>query len=514
MKSVYFLLTTFSLCAFGGIVIPVTVPDGDHRTMEEDFPLSLYVDYGPHEPINHPTIVETSLPMIEILQRNGAYGHIDANETQLPYAPGSVDDDLLAALDFDHDGDGIYWYVDGSRNVFYKNTAQGIERTWRLWGHFAFSEIATTPDSDYVWVYDACRGDLLRLHKRFPWCFTRYDFDRPMEINGLAVDETSVYVVDTSLGDNVIYQFEMGHFSLDFVSSWQVLGFENDLITDIDLMPDDSILIATTHPDLSLVLVEDKHKERVSPIENAAELALVELISLPEDVKQPSGIWRSAQGQWFLTTDQAEVFELDEDFQSVGQFDVDYQNVQCNQGCTEGISGDDANVYVLTDEGYVARYERDMDTYQYREEFDVAYPGNDGETLSFSGLTHRADSNSFFLLSDGAEDQEDILLEVDAAFNELSRRTLSYQGEVEGSIFDYDAAGVQYYDGKIYALSYAYKDLLEISLDGEIQRTFGIDPTILREPSGLFIQDDRVYVVGDHENNEPTPPVAVFALPQ
>ena len=513
MKFFYLLLGTFSLCAFGGIIIPVTVPDGDHRTMEEDFPLSLHVDYGPHDPINHPTSVAINLPMIEVLQRNKAYGGINASESLLPYTPLTADDDLLEALDFDHDGEGIYWYVDGSRNVFYQDTARGLEWEWRLWGHFTLSEIATSPDSNYVWVYDACRGDLLRLHKLFPWCYTRFKFDRPMEITGLAMDETSVYVLDRASGAHVIYQFEMGNYSLDYVSSWQVLGFEDDLITDLSVgLPDDSILIATTNPDLSLVLIEDKNKERISPIENTAELAVVDLITLPEDIRQPSGIWQNAQGHWFLTTDQAEVFELDEDFQGVGQFDVNFQNVECNQGCTEAISGANTDLYVLTDLGYVARY--DMDTYQYQQEFDVAYAGSDGDVLSFSGLTHRPDTNSFYLLSDGDDDQEDFLLEVDTAFNELSRRSLSYQGDVEGSIFDYDTAGVQYYNGKIYALSYLYNDLLEISLDGEILRTFGIDPTVLREPADMFIRDDRIYMVGDHENSEPTPPVAVFALPQ
>ncbi len=96
----------------------------------------------------------------------------------------------------------------------------------------------------------------------------------------------------------------------------------------------------------------------------------------------------------------------------------------------------------------------------------------------------------------------------------MSRRTLTYQGDVVGSLFDYDGAGVQLYNGKIYVLSDLYNDLLEISLEGDVLRTFGIDPAVLREPTDLFIHDDLVYVVGDHENDEPTPSLTVFALPQ
>lgn len=514
MKFTYLLLLTFSLCGFAGIAISVEVPDVEHRTMQEDFPLSALVDYGPHTPITHPTSVDINLPMIEVLQRNASYGAIDASESHLPYAPSEVGNDLLGALDFDHDGEGIYWYVDGSRNIYYKDTETGVEWDWPLWGHVALSEIATTADSAFVWVYDACRGDLLRLHKLFPWCYTRFQFDRPMEITGLTADETSVYLVNAASGKHVIYQFEKGNTSLDYMASWEVLGFEDNLVTDISLAPDGSILIATTHPELSLVLIEDKDKELESPIENTAELEVVDLITLPEGIKQPSGIWRNAQGHWFFTTDQAEVIELDANYQSVRQFDATFESIQCNQGCTEAISGTDTDLYVLTDFGYIARYEREANGYQYRQEFNVGFTDNNGEALAFSGLTRRPDTDSFYLLSDGVDDQEDFLIEMDSSFNELSRQPLSYQGEVEDSIFNYDAAGVQYYNGKIYALSYLYNDLLEISLDGEILRTFAIDPSLLREPSDLFIVDDRIYMIGDHENSEPTPPLTVFALPQ
>lgn len=514
MKFAYFLLGTISLSTFAGIIVPVKVPQGEHRTMAEDFPLSLHVDYGSHDRIDHPTSVAVNFPLIEVLQRHQAYGAIDASESQLPYSPLDINNHLLGALDFNHDGNGAYWYVDGSRTIYFLNTQNGIARNWQLWGHFNFSEIATSPDSDYVWAYDACRGDLLRIPKLSPWCFTRFKFDRPMDITGLTVDETSVYVLDIALGSHVIYQFEIGNLALDYVSSWEVLGFDDDLITDLSLVPDGSFLIATTDPELSLVLIEDKEKELVSPIDNTDELAVLDQINFPQNVTQPSGIWRDSQGHWFFTTDQAEVFELDESFQNIGQFDAQFESVACNQGCTEAITGKDNDLFVLTDFGFVARYERGADSYQYRQEFELNYKGRDGEPLTFSGLTHRPDTNTFFLMSDGEDDQEDFLLEVDENFIEISRHSLSYQGQVEGSIYNYDAAGIQYYNGKIYALSYAYNDLLEISLEGEILRTFGVDRELLREPSDMFIWNDLIYMVGDHENNEPTPPMIVFTLPQ
>ncbi len=514
MKMFFFLYNAFAFCSFAGIVIPVIVPDGEHRTMAEDFPISLYVDYGDHDPITQPTSVVVNLPDVEVLQHTLAYGAIDTSASHLPYAPLAADPDLLAALDFDHDGDGLFWYVDGGRTLFYEDRNTGAKGRRQVWGHVELTEIATPAGSDDLWVYDACRGDLLRLNKRFPWCYTRFRFSRPMEISGLAVDDSSVYLVDTALGRQVIYQFEIGRYALDYAASWQVLGFENALITDLALVPDGGFLIATTDPELGLVLIEDKLSEAPSPIENTAELVVVAQQPLPAEIKQPSGLWRNAAGHWFMTTDQAEVFELDGDFQSLERFDVNYQSIQCNQGCTEAVSGRDGDLYVLTDLGYVARYQTSSQGYQYREEFDIAYPDGAGGWLPFSGLTYRAETDTFFLISDGGAEQADVLLEVDSVFNALSRRTLTYQGDVVGSLFDYDAAGVQLYNGKIYVLSDLYNDLLEISLEGEVLRTFGIDPAVLREPTDLFIHDDLVYVVGDHENDEPTPPLTVFALPQ
>ncbi|CAM2010179.1 hypothetical protein [Acanthopleuribacter pedis] len=515
MKPVCLLLVTCSLCAFGGVVVPVAVPDVAHKTMEEDFPLSLYVDYGSHEPVFHPTSVSVNLPMIEVLQHRRAYGAVDAGETLLPYAPLPADARMLGALDIDHDGEGVYWMVDGGPRVFFRDTERGIERQWRLWGHLNLSEIATSPGSDKVWAYDACRGHLLLFDKRMPWCFTRYQFDRPMDITGLVVDENELYLLDSSEDGQVIFQFEIGRFSLEYQQSWRVLGFEDVLITDLALVPEGGFLIATTDPELSLVLIEDKQTEPESPIAHAGELAVVDQIALPEDVKQPSGLYRDALGRWFISTDQAEIFELDAGFGSVGRFEVTYENVACNQGCTEAVSGTGDSLHILTDEGYVARYQRDGTGFQYREEFSTAYQGSSGEDLVFSGLSYRPDTQTFYLLSDAPDaDQADMLLEVDASFNELSRKTLSYSGELSGSLFEYDAAGVQYHNGKIYALSDLYNTLLEINLDGEIQRAFAIDREVLREPSDLFIHEGLIYMVGDHENEEPTPPVTVFALPQ
>lgn len=514
MKFVLFLVHALSLSIFAGIVIPVNVPDGDHRTMVEDFPIALYVDYGSHDRIDLPTSVAVNLPSIEVLQHNQVYGAIDTSESHLPYAPLTANPDFLTALDFDHAGDDLYWYVDGGRTLFYEDRASGVKGRRQVWGHVELTEIASVAGSDDLWVYDACRGDLLRLNKRFPWCYTRFRFSRPMEISGLVVADGSVYVVDSALGSQVIFQFEIGRYALDYVASWQVLGFEDALITDLATVPDGGFLIATTDPELSLVLIEDKHAERESPVENTAELVVVAQQTLPAEIKQPSGLWRNDAGHWFMTTDQAEVFELDADLAPVTRFEVDYESVQCNQGCTEAVSARDGDLYVVTDLGYVARYEASSQGYQYREEFDITYSDGAGGWLPFSGLTYRAETDTFFLISDGGEDQADVLLEVDSLFNELSRRTLTHQGEVVGSLFDYDAAGVQLYNGKIYALSDLYNDLLEISLEGEVLRTFGIDPAVMREPADLFIHDDRVYVVGDHENDEPTPPLTVFALPQ
>lgn len=61
-------------------------------------------------------------------------------------------------------------------------------------------------------------------------------------------------------------------------------------------------------------------------------------------------------------------------------------------------------------------------------------------------------------------------------------------------------------------LSEKYTKVIQINLVGEIIAVFYLDYEDVTDPSDLAIRNGQVYILGDHENEEPVPPVSVFNI--
>ncbi len=51
-----------------------------------------------------------------------------------------------------------------------------------------------------------------------------------------------------------------------------------------------------------------------------------------------------------------------------------------------------------------------------------------------------------------------------------------------------------------------------MDLTGEIIASYDIDNEIVTEPSDFVFRDEHIYIIGDHENDDLVPPVAIFTL--
>lgn len=61
-------------------------------------------------------------------------------------------------------------------------------------------------------------------------------------------------------------------------------------------------------------------------------------------------------------------------------------------------------------------------------------------------------------------------------------------------------------------MSEQYSTVFTMTPEGVVTEAYGLAD--VEEPSGLTVYDGSIWVVLDHEDSEPAPPVARFPLPQ
>jgi len=110
------------------------------------------------------------------------------------------------------------------------------------------------------------------------------------------------------------------------------------------------------------------------------------------------------------------------------------------------------------------------------------------------------------------EEAIDELIILNADFTLKERYDITYPGEAEGSIYEYDAQGVQYHQGNVYVLSEKFTKLIKLNLVGEIVAVYDPDYEYVSDPSDIALKNGQVYVFGDHQNDEPVPPLSVFDI--
>ena len=483
--------------------------------MVEDFPLAMYVTYPEGEQVvSAITSIDVNWPMFDIHQSGLEYGFIDGDSDELFYH--SVDNysiDAANAIDLERQED-VLWYVQSDGNLYQYNRATDEEQVFEILADAQFTEVAIdeTGQAD-IWLYDQANHQLVH-----------FDADQQqnniialldnLAVNGLAISEDNFLILakENELGVVLHYQVE-GH-ALEHQGSWYLEGFGAAEFNDIGLMPDGRIAVSTTDKEHNIFLVMDKSKLiGAGPIEDSFELVLSMQHPLEDDIKQPSGLWSLQDSSWMMVTDQAEMFALDESFTITEKVNIEFDSINCNQGCTEAIVGGIDEFFVLTDSSLVGQFNKQDSNYSLTQEHQINVENEAGESYRYSGLGKDEISGEYYLVPDqGGDDQQDVLIVLNADFSLKEKHPITFNGEPEGSIFEYDAQGVQYVDGHVYVLSEKYTKLIKFNLVGEILAVYDLSEEDVADPSDFAIRDGEVFILGDHENDEVVPPVSQFTI--
>ena len=491
------------------------VEPAENAVLVEDFPLSLYVTHqSGASDLSGVTSIDVNWPEFDVYQAGIEVGAIDGGSEELFYQRKEASNKLpLNAADIERVED-VYWYVSADNKVTRYNAADDTTDTFELDAGSRFTEVASSEETgSKIWLYDANKHQLIKFDTQNNRS-DKYQLSQQLEVQGLALGEGSLLLLSRVGNEQLVAQYQLWTNAIQHQSSWVLEGFEGIDFNDVLLMPDGRMALSSSDPKHNIVLVTDKSEMNgEGPVADSGELELFQQIALAEEIQQPSGLSRTDAGNWLLLTDQAEVFELDSDFALLNRIPLEFDTITCGQGCTEAIVAVGDGFYVMTDAGIVAEFQLQGDGYRLRQEYVIESPASDGKAYEYSGLAYDDSTGNFFVVtnSDDAE-EEDLLLQLNGDFTLLSSHTISYPGEAEGSIFQFDAQGVFYEQGSVYVLSEVFTKVLQLNLEGEIGSVYELDNEDVAEPSDIVLHDGLVYITGDHENDEPVPPISVFEL--
>lgn len=484
-------------------------------SMVEDFPLAIYVTYPEGEkPVEAITSIDVNWPKVDIHQASTEYGFIDGDSAELFYHSTVQDsNDAMNATDLERQQDKL-WFVASDNTLNQYDRAADQSTAWTLGDDAVFTELAIDEEgNEHIWLYNQAEHQLTHFNSVTEQS-TSYSLTNDIAVNGIAISEDNFLLLAAADGQAMVMHYLVDGNTLTHTNSWYLEGFGTSEFNDIGLMPDGRIAVATTDAKENIFLVMDKSELiGAGPIEDTGELALAKQYPLSAEIVQPSGIWSMHDGSWMIITDQAEMFTLDSEFNTQARVKIEFDSINCNQGCTEAIVGGVDEFFALTDNGLVGQFNQDNGSYQLTQEHQITVSNDEGDSYRYSGLGKNEASGEYFLVPDqGGEDDKDVLIILNSDFTLKEKHVITFPDEVDGSIFEYDAQGVQYDAGYVYVLSEKYTKVIKINLSGEIIAVFDLDNADVSDPSDLAIRDGQIYILGDHENEEPVPPVSVFDI--
>ncbi|MEM7601426.1 MAG: hypothetical protein AAF357_08420 [Verrucomicrobiota bacterium] len=225
---------------------------------------------------------------------------------------------------------------------------------------------------------------------------------------------------------------------------------------------------------------------------------------LPAAVMQPSGIDSDAAGErFFIVTDQAEIIELDQDFERVIPSVIMSQApLLLRQGTIESNDFYDSQLYVSGDLGEVEIWSKEEETWIQSGEVEIAGAGP--TEIGSEGLAIHPGTREIYM----GDDTGLHVLDKNGTY----RKSLVLTGEAKPNreASEYIIAGLDFHDGLLYVLTEFHSAILAVDIEtGEIVEAFALDG--FTEGFGLAVTDNAFYVVVDHEINEPSPGVKVIA---
>lgn len=492
-----------------------TLPEAD-AVLVEDFPIALYITYPENQRVvDSITSIDVNWPQLDIHQANKEYGFIDGTSEELfYYAQGQNNDAIDSALDIERQ-DEILWFVSGDDKVAQLNRENEELVSWQVYENAEFSEVTIDKNNAAsMWLYDLSHHQLVNFNHESEQSLAIYMLDSRITLQGIKTVENTLLMLAQLNNDTLVLNYQVNGHELEYNTAWTLEGFGDAQFNDITLMPDDTIVVSTSSLAENIIFVGDKRELLGNgPIEDHGELALLAQTPLDNEIAQPSGLWSMYDGSWLIVTDQAEMYALNHDFEVQEKVNIEFDSIQCNQGCTEAIVGDVDEFFALTDRNIIGQFNRENGSYRLTQEFLVNVTNEEGDAYSYSGMGKNEQSGEYFLITDQAgANQVDELIILHHDFTVKERHEITYPYETDGSIFEFDAQGVQYAEGNVYVLSEKFTKFIKLSVTGEILAVYDIDPEHVSTPSDFAIRDGKIYVIGDHENDEPLPPVSIFEI--
>jgi len=483
------------------------------NAMIEDFPLAEYVTLDGEMPFSNITSIDINWPEFHIQQSGIELGFVDGESDELFYhSLSEVSSGVVNASDFDKQASNT-WIVSGDNTLALVNDAGTIN--YELDAGSEFTEVTVSDDAPQtIWTFDIANNAIYvfdQATETYQWL----SIEGNMNITGISANEDNFLVLADDAQGTVVSHYSIDGIELEYNSSWYIEGFEQEpVFNDISLMPDGRVAVSTTDTQNNLFLLLDAAAlTGAGPIEDSAELELVNTIELPEEIQQPSGLWSMADNSWIIVTDQAEVAELDENFNLISIQDLSFDSLTTNQGSTEAVVGGDGEFWALTEKGLVGHFVKGADGFSLNTEYNIDITDEDGESYEYSGLAYNDVDDQFYLIPNSVDEHvDDEIFVLDSSFKLISRTAIFSQEETEGSTNEYDAQGLLYENGELLVLSEQFTKVLRVSLSGEILDVFELDRDDVFDPSELAMRDDQLYIIGDHENGDPVPPVAIFSI--
>lgn len=252
-----------------------------------------------------------------------------------------------------------------------------------------------------------------------------------------------------------------------------------------------------------------QNDEEINPDPNAgpAQLASVlvpeSTIELPDSIKQPSGIaYDPMSDSIVLNTDQAEFYALAPDLSAIRySFDVP----GFSQGAVEDVQvvgpGD---ALVVAESGDMVPFTFDGTTWSPGPLVTAV-----AVDVEVSAIGHDPVSDELIYIAGTGPEKELIVTTRSGEF--VERRKIDTQAIGIDNLDEYTVAGISYSEGVFYVLSEQYSRVFTMTPAGIVTGAYGLSDAV--EPTGITVHDNLLWVVFDHEDSAPTPPMARYLLP-
>ncbi|MDK1313202.1 hypothetical protein [Pseudoalteromonas ardens] len=494
--------------------LALTAPQAG-RELVEDFPVSEYLDYAPGaQPLTNLTSLDINGPDLHTFQQGIEVGTIDVSASPRVYQPLALRltalDDIVATEQYEDE----LWYVTGTNEIFQRSLTSDETTSWRLETSLTITELGLdSDDNSDIWGYDANAHQVIRFKPEDEQLLL-YPLSDNMTIQGVSYLEQQLWILASESGQPVVMQFDVSDEQVTQRNGWHVTGFGQAEMTDLTILSGEQVVITTNAQENNLVLLADRDKLLGDgPIEDTGELVVQNRYSLPDEIKQPSGLWYTQQGGWEIVTDQAEVYSLNADLQIQTRTELAFASIHCGQGCTEAVISKGGEIFVLADSKLIGHFTLSEQGYQLVQEYPLAFHEEGEPPFEFLGLAYDALNDRYFLVSNSDNaSQQDWLFTLDSQFNLVSRQPLSYTGETAGSLNEYTAMGLYFAEDALWMVSEQFTKVIKLTLSGEIVAVYDLLPEDMTMPSDLVVKDGKIYLIGDHENGEPVPPLIELTI--